>query len=97
MSMSQILSSKLPPFLSFQYPSKKSSGGAPDIPPPKSIRIPDANAEILRTSVERHRQCQMSPLVHQLLTKGEIKLPVLMEDEKQAQLPLLHHLYQVRI
>ena len=30
--------------------------------------------------MERHRQGQMSPLILQLLTRGEIKLPVLMED-----------------
>ena len=46
----------------------------------KSICIPEPPTEIKRTAMERHRQGHMSPLILQLLTRGEIKLPVLMED-----------------
>ena len=46
----------------------------------QTICIPEPPTEIKRTAMERHRQGQMSPLILQLLTRGEIKLPVLMED-----------------
>lgn len=73
-----------------KYPTKKSTPP----PPPKSINIPDCHPEIHRTAIERHRQSQMSPYVHQLLTRGEIKLPVLLEDEKSGEIPLIHEMYQ---
>ena len=40
---------------------------------------------------ERHRQGQMSPFICQLLTRGEIKLPVLLEGDV---LPPVHKFYQ---
>ena len=49
-----------------KYPTKKASPP----PPPKSINIPDCHPEIHKTAIERHRQSQMSPYVHQLLTRG---------------------------
>ena len=58
--------------------------------------------------MERHRQGQMSPLILQLLTRGEIKLPVLMEDchtttnsiegksnnQPADEIPPIHEVYQ---
>ena len=51
----------------------------------KPISIPDTQNEVLRTAGERHRQGLMSPFIYQLLTRGEIKLPVLLEDENSAE------------
>ena len=59
--------------------------------------------------MERHRQGQMCPLILQLLTRGEIKLPVLMEDchntnpnlsdgkshnQPADEIPPIHEVYQ---
>ena len=58
--------------------------------------------------MERHRQGQMSPLILQLLTRGEVKLPVLMEDchtttnsiegksvnQSADEIPPIHEVYQ---
>ncbi len=59
--------------LIFQYPSKVSSV--------RAINIPEAPSEVRRIALERHRQGQMSPYICQILRRGEIKLPVLLEDE----------------
>ena len=37
---------------------------------PKAIKIPQVHFEVKKTAVERHRFGQMSPLIYQLLTKG---------------------------
>ena len=57
----------------FQYPTKVSSV--------RAINIPEAPSEVRRIALERHRQGQMSPYICQILRRGEIKLPVLLEDE----------------
>ena len=59
--------------------------------------------------MERHRQGQMCPLILQLLTRGEIKLPVLLEDchntnpnlsdgkshnQPADEIPPIHEVYQ---
>ncbi len=69
---------------------------APVSAAPKSILIPDSHPEICRTALERHRQAQMSPYIYQLLMKGEIKLPVLLEDVegRGTEVPPVHKLYQ---
>ena len=45
-------------------------------------------------ALERHRQGQMSPYICQVLRRGEIKLPVLLEDESSSELPPIHKMYQ---
>lgn len=67
-----------------KYPQKES-------PSIKAIHIPQPHFEVKKTAIERHRQGHMSPLIYQLLTKGEIKLPVIMEGDV---LPSVHKFYQ---
>jgi len=55
------------------------------------IKIPKVHFEVRKTAIERHRLGQMSPLIYQLLTKGEIKLPVVLESDV---LPQIHRFYQ---
>jgi len=57
----------------------------------KPIKIPKVHFEVRKTAIERHRLGQMSPLIYQLLTKGEIKLPVVLESDV---LPQIHRFYQ---
>ena len=60
--------------------------------------IPTVSAEVLRTAAERHRQGCMVPALHQLLTTGELHLPVLMEEQGEGGAPRLaggiHLLYR---
>ena len=70
---------------------KPSEGGKYPDKTPAKIVIPQPHFDIKKTAIERHRQGQMSPLICQLLTKGEIKLPVLLEGDV---LPPVHKLYQ---
>ena len=66
-----------------KYPDEK--------PSIKPINIPLPPTEVKRTASERHRQGQMSPYVYQILTKGEIKLPVVIESDV---LPPVHAFFQ---
>ena len=66
-----------------KYPDEKASV--------KPINVPLPPTEVKRTASERHRQGQMSPYVYQILTKGEIKLPVVLESDV---LPPVHTFYQ---
>uniref|UniRef100_A0A146LZW3 Constitutive coactivator of PPAR-gamma-like protein 2 n=1 Tax=Lygus hesperus TaxID=30085 RepID=A0A146LZW3_LYGHE len=45
------------------------------------VVLPPVASEIMRTVSERHTKGLMSPLIYQILTQGEVKLPVVMEDE----------------
>lgn len=76
-----------------RYPNKDGKGAKIVRP----IRIPDAHPEVYKTALERHRQAQMSPYVYQLLTRGEIKLPVLLEEAKAngaPGMPPIHLVYR---
>lgn len=68
-----------------KYPSKSTV---------QSINIPDAPSEVRRIALERHRQGQMSPYICQILRRGEIKLPVLLEDSANPEHLHIHRLYQ---
>jgi len=57
----------------------------------KPIKIPKVHFEVRKTAIDRHRLGQMSPFIYQLLTKGEIKLPVVLESDV---LPQIHRFYQ---
>ena len=46
--------------------------------------LPPVNGEVLRTAAERHRQGQMVPALHQLLTTGELLFPVLLEEQGEG-------------
>lgn len=50
----------------------------------KTPHLPPVNGEVLRTAAERHRQGQMVPALHQLLTTGELLFPVLLEEQGEG-------------
>ncbi|XP_065201519.1 constitutive coactivator of PPAR-gamma-like protein 1 homolog isoform X3 [Planococcus citri] len=45
--------------------------------------LPPVPHEVMRTVSERHSKGLMSPYIYQILSQGEIKLPVIIEDGKQ--------------
>lgn len=94
MSVVQALASgvEVAPSEGGKYPVNKEKEGGDKVVKP--INIPEPPNDVRRTAVDRHRQGQMSPLVYQLLTRGEIKLPVLLENEQSEDIPLVHHFYQ---
>ena len=67
-----------------KYPGKESSLEA--------IFIPTAPPDVKRTAAERHRQGQMSPYIYQIITNGELQLPVVLESENVH--PKIHVFYQ---
>lgn len=66
-----------------KYPHEKQSA--------KPINIPKPHFEVKKTALERSRLARMSPYIYQLLTKGEIKLPAVVESDI---LPQIHRFYQ---
>ncbi|XP_043207106.1 constitutive coactivator of PPAR-gamma-like protein 1 isoform X2 [Amphibalanus amphitrite] len=52
-------------------------------PPP----LPSVTPEVLRTAAERHQKGLMAPWVYQVLSQGELQLPVCVEDELGRELP----------
>jgi len=82
-----------------KYPGKEKGGKnkngvSVSNEPLRPICIPDAPHEVKRTAAERHRLAQMSPYVNQVLNKGEIKLPVLLEGDNFSQLPPAHEIFK---
>ncbi|XP_071442772.1 constitutive coactivator of PPAR-gamma-like protein 1 homolog [Hetaerina americana] len=59
-----------------------------------SPTLPAIPPEVMRTASERHQKGLMSPYIYQILTRGEIKLPVVMEDENHKELPSIHLFYR---
>ncbi|XP_030403041.1 constitutive coactivator of PPAR-gamma-like protein 2 [Gopherus evgoodei] len=49
--------------------------------------LPPVAPEVLRVAEHRHRRGLMYPSIYHVLTKGEIKLPVCIEDECNTELP----------
>ncbi|KAG8242101.1 constitutive coactivator of PPAR-gamma-like protein 1 isoform X1 [Homalodisca vitripennis] len=74
-----------------QKSSKSDSEGKKD---KVSITLPTVPPEVMRTVSERHNKGLMSPCIYQILTQGEIKLPVVMEDESHKEIPSIHHFYR---
>ncbi|KAF0296727.1 Constitutive coactivator of PPAR-gamma-like protein 2 [Amphibalanus amphitrite] len=66
------------------HSSAGAEGPAVTLTPPP---LPPVTAEVLRTAGERHRRGLMTPWVYQVLTKGELKVPVCVEDELNRELP----------
>ncbi|KZS14381.1 Constitutive coactivator of PPAR-gamma protein 1 [Daphnia magna] len=56
--------------------------------------LPPVAAEVLRTAYERHRRGLMSPYMYQLLTQGEIRLPVVLEDQCHREVPNIQLFYR---
>ena len=59
----------------------------------KKAKIPTPNGEVLKTAAERHRQGTMSTYLHNLLTTGEMMLPVLMEEDG-GEMPAFHLIFR---
>nr|XP_034953383.1 constitutive coactivator of PPAR-gamma-like protein 2 isoform X2 [Zootoca vivipara] len=49
--------------------------------------LPAVAPEVLRVAEHRHRRGLMYPFIYHVLTKGEIKIPVCIEDECNTELP----------
>lgn len=56
--------------------------------------LPPVPPEVMRTASERHQKGLMSPFICQILSHGEIMLPMLMEDEMNKELPSIHLFYR---
>ncbi|CAB0010324.1 unnamed protein product, partial [Nesidiocoris tenuis] len=54
----------------------------------RRVTLPNIASEVMRTVSERHTKGLMSPLIYQILTQGEVKLPVVMEDESFKELSI---------
>ncbi|XP_066992640.1 constitutive coactivator of PPAR-gamma-like protein 1 homolog [Anabrus simplex] len=72
----------------------KQTRSSEDVGEPKLNRLPTIPPEVMRTASERHQKGLMSPFIYQILTQGEVKFPVLMEDENHKELPSIHTLYR---
>ncbi|XP_059152250.1 constitutive coactivator of PPAR-gamma-like protein 1 homolog isoform X2 [Physella acuta] len=60
----------------------------------QSLGLPQVTNEILRVAVDRHQKGLMHPHVYQVLTQGEVKLPVVLEDDTTRELPSYIDLYR---
>ncbi|XP_076448160.1 constitutive coactivator of PPAR-gamma-like protein 1 homolog [Babylonia areolata] len=67
---------------------------APGAFPGTDFKLPTLTTEIIRIASERHQKGLMHPMIYQLLTQGEVKLPVTMEDETSRELPSYVDLYR---
>ncbi|KAK8739831.1 hypothetical protein OTU49_003219 [Cherax quadricarinatus] len=75
------------------YEPKQSSSpveGSQDPGPqidPNPLPLPPVPHEVMRTASERHQKGLMCPWIYQVLTQGEVKFGVCMEDESSRELP----------
>uniref|UniRef100_A0AAR2LIS5 Family with sequence similarity 120C n=1 Tax=Pygocentrus nattereri TaxID=42514 RepID=A0AAR2LIS5_PYGNA len=78
--------------------SHQGNGSGPSIPSLLSMAtrshmdittppLPQVSAEVLRVAEHRHRRGLMYPQIYHILTKGEMKMPVCIEDENSTDLP----------
>ncbi|XP_071043900.1 constitutive coactivator of PPAR-gamma-like protein 1 homolog, partial [Parasteatoda tepidariorum] len=56
--------------------------------------LPKVSIEVMRISRERHQKGLMHPYIFQILSQGEIKIPVTFEDESGRELPSPSLLYR---
>ncbi|MGH0182675.1 UNVERIFIED_CONTAM: hypothetical protein FKN15_010533 [Acipenser sinensis] len=56
--------------------------------------LPGVAPEVLRVAEHRHKKGLMYPYIYHVLTKGEIKIPVTIEDESNKDLPSATQLYR---
>lgn len=61
----------------------------PNVPMTYSIPI-----EVIKTSLNRHQRGIMDPRIYQLLTKKQLILPQILEDEHYRELPSVHLFYR---
>lgn len=64
--------------------------------PNKSVEflIPEVSLDVMNTAYERHTSGLMSTYLYHILTKAEIKLPVVLEDELNLEVPNIHLFYR---
>ncbi|XP_042870963.1 constitutive coactivator of PPAR-gamma-like protein 1 isoform X2 [Penaeus japonicus] len=67
-------------------PSESQQEPGPQIDP-NPLPLPPVPHEVMRTASERHQKGLMCPWVYQVLTQGEVKFGVCMEDENSRELP----------
>ncbi|XP_064078326.1 constitutive coactivator of PPAR-gamma-like protein 1 homolog [Macrobrachium nipponense] len=67
-------------------PVDSSQDAGPQIDP-NPLPLPPVPHEVMRTASERHQKGLMCPWVYQVLTQGEVKFGVCMEDETVRELP----------
>lgn len=71
--------------------------GGPDVPvmSRKCVKfVYSLPAEVLRTSYQRHIRGSMDPRIYILLTKKEILMPQILEDEQYREMPSVHLFYR---
>ncbi|XP_035211458.1 constitutive coactivator of PPAR-gamma-like protein 1 homolog, partial [Stegodyphus dumicola] len=56
--------------------------------------LPKVSTEVMRMARERHQKGLMHPYIFQILTQGEIKIPVMFDDESGRELPSPGLLYR---
>ncbi|CAL1300521.1 unnamed protein product [Larinioides sclopetarius] len=61
---------------------------------PDISSLPKVSTEVLRMSRERHQKGLMHPYIFQILSEGEIKIPVTFEDDTGRELPSPSLLYR---
>ncbi|CAM1306231.1 FAM120A (predicted), partial [Pycnogonum litorale] len=71
---------------------KKAESAAAAVP--KLLPLPKIPPEVMRTASERHQKGLMSPWIYQILTQGEIKIPVSIEEEIPKDLPSGNAMYR---
>ncbi|KAG7167167.1 Constitutive coactivator of PPAR-gamma-like protein 2-like [Homarus americanus] len=74
---------------SLQQSSSPVDGGQEPGPQidPNPLPLPPVPHEVMRTASERHQKGLMCPWIYQVLTQGEVKFGVCMEDESTDDLP----------
>ncbi|TRY92605.1 hypothetical protein DNTS_029263 [Danionella cerebrum] len=92
-SLNQVLEGKVHVGVNVQIPSLLSmpTRNHMDITTPP---LPAVAPEVLRVAEHRHKKGLMYPYIYHVLTKGEIKLSVTIEDDANKELPSAVQLYR---
>ncbi|BFZ10311.1 hypothetical protein BsWGS_13352 [Bradybaena similaris] len=77
-----------------QTDSRSRGGAMGDAENKMDLGQPHITNEILKVAVERHQKGLMHPHIYQILTQGEVKLPVILEDDTTRELPSYIDLYR---
>ncbi|KAK9881759.1 hypothetical protein WA026_017278 [Henosepilachna vigintioctopunctata] len=59
-----------------------------------NLVTPAVSADVLRTASLRHQKGLMAPQILHVLSTQEVRLPCLMEDELNGEIPPIHDIYQ---
>lgn len=74
--------------------AKSSTNGSGATKKPIASFVYALPGEVLKTSLNRHQRGIMDPRIYQLLTKKEIILPQILEDEQYREIPSIHIFYR---